>query len=155
MFVYKQDNVSISDAEGFHVFITKQFGIIFGVKYFACRSGEYISVLFVCNGIVDCNKDSCDEDGCDRSSNISLQIKTFHYIPTSLQVKLNISRMCPPCFIMTMTGICQKDFSHSRKVSKPAKNNSYFVCVNGIKLDIIMKDDLVAASGQKLRMSQS
>ena len=145
LFIYKQENISVSNARGFHVFTFQKSVIALGLNWFVCRSGEYISVLFVCSGIVDCQRDSSDEEGCrhyKRKYNTPQ-----HYIPADIQEK--ISGMCPFYFSMTISGICQKDLGHTRNHTIYAKDSTYFVCNNGLKVDMTMKDDLVADCGPK------
>ena len=74
-----------STAEGFSLCTLNKISVPVGQTLFQCRSGVFISFLFVCDGIVDCpNEDKSDEAfcHCTFAKNISVQMD----LVTSLQI---------------------------------------------------------------------
>ena len=139
------DYVPILKANGFIVCQTNSSGINqFKGNIFLCRNGHSISVIFVCDGFVDCVNDFTDETSCSRKHSVKTKLKVY-----SPEVQSKFSYLTA-LFYKSVTGECYKYTSsewheftlrHDREVSK------YFLCNNHQQIDKILVDDLVPDCG--------
>ena len=52
-------------AESFNLCTLNKIPVVVGDNVFQCRNGIFLSILFLCDGILDCpNKDNSDEVFC-------------------------------------------------------------------------------------------
>ncbi len=122
LFELKEDLVTMSDAEGFHVCFSTQ-NIISGSHVVQCRDGTYFSSQIACHMEANCWNDTIFETYCICTSVSPLQYLSANGLCFSYYIKENVKQ--------NITDLPTKSFR----------------CKSGIELDVTFKDDLVADCG--------
>ena len=159
-----------SNLEGLYIFSQDKLSIFKGGNLFQCESTVYISILYICDGNVDCPGDiPTDEMGCICNNSL----------PYSTQCKYIINpsgaRECSLFYVTGKDGTCHLSIFFKNKIErqldengKPTEtyqsylsqnsrnvlnktqeslkllNESLFSCANGRKLASFLINDLVA-----------
>ncbi len=136
LFASEKYFISNNSTEGYHICVSKNKKISPGSQLFQCADGMYISQNNVCDGNVNCFGSSTDEF-C-MVTRESTQAKTRN----------PVQGKCPELHYESLNGVCQKFYFLKWNTNKNTLTKHHMTCnINGTKIDLNLKDDLVADCG--------
>ncbi len=130
VFNYKSKTRHWSKAQGFQICQTMPTQWQGGGNTFVCLSGHHVSVVCVCDGVVDCLEDESDESHCTSKRNANC-IRTRY--PHNLCYKTH-EQFTSKFLLEPVEG-------------KQLKDRNSFVCDNNSRIDRSLVDDLVSDCG--------
>ncbi len=135
IYVYHNRSVKLDRTEGFLVYASARERFLSEDMVFECSSGEFISVMHSCDGIIDCLNDNSDEANCQ----FLLPIKND-------SLRNGTKLVCPTLYYTTADGACHK-FSDEKARTHSTETKPSFKCKAGREIDRDNIDDLVVDCG--------
>lgn len=126
--------------DGYFVFKSKKVNVMPQKNLFQCTNESFISILFVCDGQIDCLRDNTDEVDCfcDSSSNVKLNFSCKYSVDT------NGSKSCGPLYNTTEKNRCEKYLIAKTPVPTDNIEKTLAKCNNGSSITANLWNDLVA-----------
>ncbi len=142
IFEFKHDVTDVGVAKGFRVCVSDEGDFSLHGNTFKCKNGAYVSHNYLCDGSIDCLYDDSDELNC-----FNLNMTNPSHSQDGQERSCKKGETCSELCYFSVKLLCNLFHVQDQKKQSFPADREFMMCKNGVELNVLLKDDLVADCG--------